>query len=143
MSVLSGAVKVAGVGLNIGVPTYQAYGDMKEGKGVIRSVTKAGVDWAIGDAMMGFLGMGPGLALMVGTGVVAGADAAIKAGQGYARNAKKAFSGTGVMGVGLINDSDYAATMRQRQLQQMGGHQGIARQSLGSEARRRASNVRY
>lgn len=143
MSVLSGVGKAVGIGLNVGLPTIQAYGDIKEGKGVVRSVAKAGVDWAVGDAVMGFLGMGPGLALMAGAGVVAGADAAIKAGQNNAMKSKRSFSGTGNMGAGLGNDSGYAATMRQRQLQQMGGHQGMARQALGSEARRRASNIRY
>lgn len=139
----STAGKALGVGLNVGLPAWQAYGDIKDGNGVIKSVAKAGVDWAIGDAVMGMIGMGPGIALMAGTVAVAGADAAIKHGQETARNTKKSISGTGVMGRGLGNDSEFAATMRQRQLQQMGGHQGMARQALGSEARRRAAGIRY
>lgn len=143
MSVLSGAGKAFGVALNVGVPTISAYGDIKEGKGVVKSVAKAGVDWAIGDAIFGLLGAGPGLAVMAGTVAYAATDAAIKAGQENARNAKHGWSGTGKMGQGLRNDSEYSATMRQRQLQQMGGHQGLARQALGSEARRRAAGINY
>lgn len=143
MSGWSTAGKALGVGLNVGLPVIQAYGDIKEGKGVVKSVAKAGVDWAIGDAVMGMIGMGPGLALMASGIAVTAADMAIKSGQETARNTKKSISGTGVMGRGIGNDSEFAATMRQRQLQQMGGHQGIARQALGSEARRRSASIRY
>lgn len=143
MSILSGAGKVIGPALNYGLPAWGAYSDIKEGKGVVKSIAKAGVDWAVGDAVFGMLGMGPGLVAMGGMLAVGMADAALTSGREDARNLKKKFTGTGRMGAGLQNDSEFAATMRQRQLQQMGGHQGIARQALGSEARRRAAGIRY
>ena len=115
-----------------------AYSSIKEGNGVIKSVAKAGVNFAVNDIITGVIG-GPAtlglVALQVGK---MGYDVAMGVGREKAEKTKHNFTGTGRVG-GYFQDNKNAATMRQRSLQAIGGMQAQTRNALGNEARRRAS----
>lgn len=121
---------------------FDAYSGIKEGNGVVKSVAKAGVNFAINDIAMGIVG---GTAML---GVAAiqigkiGYDVAMDIGKEKANKTKNNFTGTGHVG-GYFRDNDNAATMRQRSLQAIGGMQSQTRNAMGSEARRRASSISY
>lgn len=116
--------------------------NMSEGQGVIKSIGKAAVDFAITDAVMGFIGGPASIALMAAQIGGVALDATLAAGRQKAMKTGRNFSGLGFTG-GDYNDNKYAATMRQRSLQSMGGSQGMTRQTFGNEARRRASTISY
>lgn len=119
-----------------------AYSNIKEGNGIVKSVAKAGVNFAINDAIMGIVG---GTAML---GIAAlqigkiGYDALMENGREKAINTKHNVTGTGHVG-GYFKDNANAATMRQRALQAIGGAQAQTRNAFGSEARRRASTISY
>ena len=119
-----------------------AYSNIKEGNGIVKSVAKAGIDFAINDAIMGFIGGNAMLgiaALQIGK---IGYDALMENGREKAINIKHNVTGTGHIG-GYFKDNENAATMRQRALQAIGGAQAQTRNAFGSEARRRASTISY
>ena len=121
---------------------FDAYSNIKEGNGIVKSVAKAGIDFAINDAIMGFIGGNAMLgiaALQIGK---IGYDALMENGREKAINTKHNVTGTGHIG-GYFKDNENAATMRQRALQAIGGAQAQTRNAFGSEARRRASTISY
>ena len=130
------------VGLMAAGPTIEAGVDIANGKGVVKSVVKAGTNFAVNDAISGLVG-GPAMWAMLG-GQLAweGAKMYGNYARGKGERVGRNITGTGKVGVGFM-DTEYAATMRQRGLESIGGHQGLVRNALGSEARRRAYNIRY
>lgn len=132
------------VGLTAAGPAVQAIGDVKKGKGIVPSLGKAALDFAVSDVVTGLLGFWPSMALSLGGSfAAAGVKAGIEAGQNKARKVGKLTSPAGQVGGGYFKDNEYAATMRQRSLEAIGGHQQMTRNALGSEARRRAAYINY
>lgn len=121
---------------------YDAYSNIKEGNGIVKSVAKAGVNFAINDAITGIVG-GPAIlgiaAIQIGA---MGYEALMDNGREKAQKTKHNVTGTGHVG-GYFNDNANAATMRQRSLQAIGGAQAQTRNAFGNEARRRASTISY
>lgn len=132
-----GVGKVLG-GLSLG---YSIYDNMKEGNGVIKSVAKGVFDFALFDIASGFLGIPTMMALQFAPMLADSGVALSKLGREKAKHNMSALS-KGNVG-GYFNDNEYAATMRQRQLQTMGGNLAQTRQLFGNEARRRATNINY
>lgn len=138
MSILS-----VGNAINGAFVGYDAISNIKEGKGVVKSIAKAGIDFAITDAMFAALGGPAGTALMVAQFGKMGLDLALASGKQKVENTKNNLTGTGRVGGYQFNDNEYSATMRQRSLNAIGGSQGITRNALGNEARKRASSISY
>lgn len=120
-----------------------AISNMKEGKGVVKSVAKAGIDYVIQDAVFAALGGPAGLALMGTQFAKIGLDLTLALGKQNVENTKANITGIGKVGGYKYNDNEYSATMRQRSLDAIGGSQGITRNALGNEARKRASTISY
>lgn len=131
-----------GGALNAGFVAIDAVSNMSEGNGVVKSIAKAGVDFAINDAVMGFLGGPASIALMGAQIGKMGVDAVLSVGRDKVDKVKQNTNGLGKVG-GAYNDNQYAATMRQRSLQAIGGSQGMTRNAFGNEARKRASSISY
>lgn len=131
-----------GQGLNIGLSVVSVAADIGEGKGVAKSIGSGALEFAKWEIISGLVG-GPAMlaytAYQIGSVV---ADVAIDAGREKTSKIKRNTTGTGNIG-GEFLDNAYTATMRQRGLEAIGGHQGMTYNALGSEARRRASNIRY
>lgn len=135
--------KVAGYAFTAGIPTVQAVSDIRKGNGVVKSIGKAGMDFAISDVMTGVIGF---KAMLIKAGLDVGLEvgkSSVRELQNKGRKVGRSINGTGRMGNGIFVDNEHAATMRQRSLEAIGGHQQIARNALGSEARRRAAHIRY
>lgn len=128
--------------LNGGFVAIDAVANMSEGNGVVKSIAKAGVDFAINDAVMGFLGGPASIALMGAQIGGTAVDAGLAIGRDKVNKTMHNTTGLGKVG-GAYNDNQYAATMRQRSLQAIGGSQGMTRNAFGNEARRRASSISY
>lgn len=129
--VINGAFIAVDAGMNIA-----------EGQGVVKSVLKAGVDFAINDAIMGVVGIAPSMAFMGVQLAGAGVDAGLAIGREKAQKTRQNFTGIGKIG-GDFNDNRYSATMRQRSMQSIGGNSGMVRNAMGNEARKRASSISY
>lgn len=128
--------------LNIGLTAFSVGSDIVEGKGVAKSIGAGAIDFAKWEIISGLVG-GPAMfaytAYQLGSAAI---DISLEVGKEKTAKITKGVSGTGTVGRGFY-DNDYTATMRQRSLEAIGGHQGIVNNALGSEARRRASNIRY
>lgn len=129
-------------GLNVGLSVMSVGVDIGSGKGVAKSIGSGALDFAKWEIISGLLGNGPMLAYTAATIGFASANALIDNGREKANKVNRNVTGTGRVGGGFY-DNDFSATMRQRGLEAIGGHQGIVNNALGSEARRRASNIRY
>lgn len=128
--------------LNVGLSAVSVGADIAGGKGVVKSVASGALDFAKWEIISGLIGtpaMWAYTAYQVGS---VATNALIENGRGKADKTNRNTTGTGKVGNGFY-DNDYSATMRQRGLEAIGGHQGITNNALGSEARRRASNIRY
>ncbi len=134
-----------GVGglINAGFFAFDAVSNMREGKGVVKSVVDAGVSFAMNDAMFGLLGGPASFAIMGAELLGMGVDAAMTAGRNKAQAVQQRTTGFGKVGGYNFNDNQYSATMRQRALQSIGGSQGATRNAFGNEARKRASSISY
>ena len=117
------------------------YSGIKEGNGVIKSTVKGLGEFALQEAITGLIGGPASMALAFAPMIADGMTAMSKVGREKAQHNMLALS-TGRIG-GKINDNEYAATMRQRQIQSMGGNLAQTRQLFGSEARRRSININY
>lgn len=128
--------------LDFGLSAAGAVVDIASGKGVVKSIGKGLVDYAIWDTVGALVG-GPAMAIYAGVQVLGlGAGIAINVGKEKADKIHRVAPGYGKIGSGFT-DNQQAFTMRQRGLQAMGGHQGMVNNALGSEARRRSSSIRY
>ena len=134
-----------GVGgaINAGSFAFDAISNMKEGRGVVKSVVDAGVSFALNDAMFGLLGGPATMAIMGAELLGAGIDYGLKTGRDKAKAVQQRTTGFGKVGGGGYNDNNYSATMRQRAMQAIGGNQGMVRNAFGSEARKRATSISY
>lgn len=128
--------------LGIGISAITVGTDIASGKGVVKSVGAGVYDFTKWEIISGLVG---GPAMLAYTAYQIG-DVAVSAlidnGREKTKKLSRNITGSGAVGGGF-SDSDFAATMRQRGLEAIGGHQGITNNALGSEARRRASNIRY
>lgn len=127
---------------NVGFTALDVASNMSEGHGVISSVARAGLSFAINDIETAVLGT----PIMLGLAAIQlgkiGADAAFAVGREKVQKVKHNTTGLGHVG-GYFNDNQYGATMRQRSLTAIGGAQSQMRNALGNEARHRASTVAY
>ena len=117
--------------------------DIASGKGVVKSIGSGVLEYAKWDLIGGIVG-GPAMfanfALQIGG--LAG-NIALEHGRGNASSMSRNSSSPGIIGGRGFFDNQNAYTMRQRGLNAIGGHQGMVNNALGSEARRRAANIRY
>ena len=127
--------------LSTGFLGFNIYSGIKEGNGVIKSTVKGLGEFALQEAITGLIGVPASMALAFAPMVVDGMTAMTKVGREKAQHNMSALS-TGSIG-GRVNNNEYAATMRQRQIQNMGGNLAQTRQLFGSEARRRSVNIKY
>ena len=126
-----------GVGFAVDV-----YGGIHDGKGVVKSVAKSAVSFAVNDILTGAIGIPAMMAIQFAPMAVDMASATAKMGREKAKHNMTALA-KGNVGGGMFQDNEYGATMRQRQLQAMGGDTGQIRNAFGNEARRRATNTNY
>lgn len=128
--------------LDIGLSGIGVAVDISAGKGVVKSVGKGLIDYALYDTIGAIVG-GPAMGVYMGAQLLGMAGTAvIENGKEKAKKVSRNAPGYGRVGGGFF-DNEQSYTMRQRSLQAMGGHQGLVNNSLGSEARRRAANIRY
>ena len=128
------------VGIGLSVPGVIS--DIASGKGVVKSIGTGVLDYAKWEIIGGLVG---GPAMLAFTGVqlgTLGATIAIESGRAKTEKISRNVRGPGAVG-GSFFDNQNAYTMRQRSLAAMGGHQGMVNNALGSEARRRAYNIKY
>lgn len=126
-----------GIGPGIGIAS-----DVSQGKGVIRSVAKGAIDFGVSDIVSGLVGT-PAMLTYLGFQLAGlGYNAYKEHGQEKGRKVRRTIQDGAGVGAGFF-DNEQAYTMRQRSLEAMGGHRGMVNNALGSEARRRASNIRY
>ena len=117
------------------------YSGIKEGDGIIKSTAKGIGTLVLQEAITGLIGVPASMALAFAPMVADGISAMGKTGREKAQHNMMALS-TGNIG-GRVNNNEYTATMRQRQIQNMGGNLAQTRQLFGSEARRRSVNINY
>lgn len=129
-------------GLNVGISAVSVGVDIAEGKGVAKSIGVGALDFAKWEIISGLLGGPAMIGYTVATVGAAAIGAVVDNGRNKANKVNRSTTGTGRIGSGF-SDNELSATMRQRGLEAIGGHQGITNNALGSEARRRASNIRY
>lgn len=130
-------------GINAIGPGIDFYTNIKEGNGIVKSAAKAGYNFALQEAITGVLGVGPAIAINFASLAGTATDAFIQHGRQNAQTMRSKVSGSGRVGSGYVDTSTFTDTMRQRNLEQMGGHQAFARSALGSEGRRRSMMVNY
>lgn len=135
--------RVINTGINSIFPAIDFYDNYKSGDGVAKSAIKAGANFAFYEIMQGIIGGGPMLAIGAASMAGVGVNALISHGRQNSQTMRSKISGTGGIGSGKLLESEHTGTMRQRALEQMGGHQALTRQALGSEARKRSMMVRY
>lgn len=123
-------------------PTVTAVSDIAQGKGVVKSVAKGAVSFGVDDVVSGLVGSKMMLAKFVFDIGRAGANAYIDHSKEKGNKVGRTGPNGANIGRGFV-DNENSYTMRQRSLQAMGGHQAMARNALGSEARRRATGIRY
>ena len=128
------------IGAGIGA-AMEIGGRLHDGKGVVSAVAGGLASFAVQDIITGIIGGPAMMALQMAPLIVEGAGAMASMGREKAKHNMSAISGGNVGG--YFNDNNYSATMRQRQLQAMGGDTAQTRQLFGNEARRRAMNVSY
>ena len=134
-------ISMGGVLLNVAFTAPGLISDIKSGEGVVKSVAKAGYEWVKADLQMALLGGPATFALMGAQLAKLGIDTGLQVGREKMQNSKKNMP-SGVIGRGF-QDNEYAATMRQRSIQAMGGHQQMTRNAFGNEARRRSYMANY
>lgn len=113
-------------------------------KSFIRTLGDNVANKAILDIASGLFGREAILVFDAASAVMKGVDTVFQYGREKARH--EAASGVisyGELGNKLFKTSDIAATMRQRQLQNMSSDMQNARALFGSEARKRAMNIVY
>lgn len=118
------------------------YSGVHDGKGFVKSVASAGVSFVMNDILTSVIGMPAMMAIQFAPMIADAAGAVGKMGREKAKHNMTALS-SGNVGGGYFQDNEYGATMRQRQLQAMGGDTGQIRSAFGNEARRRATNTNY
>ena len=134
-------ISMGGVLLNVAFTAPGLISDIKSGEGVVKSVAKAGYEWVKADLQMALLGGPATFALMGAQLAKLGIDTGLQVGREKMQNSKSNMP-SGVIGRGF-RDNEYAATMRQRSVQAMGGHQQMTRNAFGNEARRRSYMANY
>ena len=134
-----------GTGVNAAFIGMDFFSSLKEGNSVSKSALTAGINFVKADLMTGIIGFPQQMALMAGQLAIAGIKAGIQAGQENAKTINKITKGNGYgrIGTGSFQDNNYAATMRQRAMQEMNAYNQMNRNALGSEARRRSTYVNY
>ena len=130
-----GIMSAFGVGLDI-------YSGVHDGQGIVKSVAKAGVNFVINDLITGAIGVPAMMAIQFAPMIVDAAEAVGKMGREKAKHNMTALS-SGNVGGGYFKDNEYGATMRQKQLQAMGGDTAQIKNAFGNEARRRAMSISY
>lgn len=129
--------------LDLGFTAVAMGVDIAQGKGVLKSIGTGAIEYAKWDIIGGIVG-GPAMLAYMGTQLGAlGASLALESGRGKADKIARNSPTPGRIGGKGFFDNQNAYTMRQRGLNAIGGHQGMVNNALGSEARRRAANIRY
>lgn len=129
--------------LDLGLSGAMVVSDIAQGKGVVKSIGAGLFEYAKWDIIGGIVG-GPAMgAYMLSQLGALGVNMAIEAGRAKADNLSRNTPAPGIVGGYGFFDNQNAYTMRQRSLAAIGGHQGMVNNALGSEARRRAYNIRY
>lgn len=129
--------------LDIGLSSAMVVSDIAQGKGIVKSIGSGVLEYAKWDIIGGIVG-GPAMAayMLSQLGAV-GVNIALETGRGKADKVSRNAPAPGIVGGYGFFDNQNAYTMRQRSLAAIGGHQGMVNNALGSEARRRAYNIRY
>lgn len=129
--------------LDIAIAAGVAISDISKGKGVVKSIGGGLIDYAKMDIIGGIVG-GPAMfanfAAQIG---MLGVNVALENAKENTQTLKKNGPQIGRVGSRNFADNQTAYTMRQRSLEAIGGHSGMVYNALGSEARRRASNINY
>lgn len=127
-----GAFQYTMHGLNALMPIATTYTGIKEGRGVIQSVGRAGVEFLAWESIAALAGGGPMLALMGVQLGIAGVTTAMELGR---ENTGLVSKNYGAQFGGRVNDNKRAYTSRQRGMAAIAGGSNNVRQVMGSEAR--------
>jgi len=115
-----------------------------DNKSFIRTLGDNITNKAISDIASGLFGKEATLVYQAASKVMEGIDKTFEYGREKARNeADSGVISVGQLGNGFFKTSGAAATIRQRQLQNMNSDMQSARAMFGSEARKRAMNISY